>query len=152
MRIGLTRFSGLLLAGLVALMLAIWSLSVMALLERQNRQGADAMRQAWQGQVLQLQEKQRLWLQSQFYLLAALAESPDERRDFQSFVLQYYQRNPEIWAVNLLRFAPIADELKALDEEIVINSTRFRWRDIRNQLKTRIRPDVILTDFLSHSQ
>ena len=48
---------------------------------------------------------------------------------------------------DLLRFAPIADHLKALDEEIVVNSTRFRWRDIRNQLKSRVRPEKVVAGF-----
>lgn len=50
--------------------------------------------------------------------------------------------------VDLVRFAPIAEELKALDTDIVINSTRFRWRDIRNQLKDRLKPDDISSDYL----
>lgn len=40
--------------------------------------------------------------------------------------------------VDLIAWAPIADELKKLDEEIVINSTRFRWRDVREQLRKRV--------------
>ena len=40
--------------------------------------------------------------------------------------------------VDLIAWAPIADELKELDEEIVINSTRFRWRDVREQLRKRV--------------
>ena len=31
----------------------------------------------------------------------------------------------------LVRWAPILDELKALDEEIVLNSVRFRWQEVR---------------------
>ena len=38
----------------------------------------------------------------------------------------------------LLDSAPIADELKAQDVEIVTNSIRFRWRDVREQLRKRI--------------
>lgn len=34
--------------------------------------------------------------------------------------------------------SPIADELKQLDEAIVLNSIRFRWRDVRAQLRKRI--------------
>lgn len=32
---------------------------------------------------------------------------------------------------SLVRWAPIVDELKALDEEIVRNSVRFRWQQVR---------------------
>lgn len=38
----------------------------------------------------------------------------------------------------LIRWAPIADELKQFDAEIVTNSIRFRWRDIREQLRGRV--------------
>lgn len=37
----------------------------------------------------------------------------------------------------LVEAAPIADELKQHDVEIVSNSIRFRWRDVRDQLRTR---------------
>ena len=35
----------------------------------------------------------------------------------------------------LVLWAPIVEELKALDEEIVRNSVRFRWKEIRQQLR-----------------
>lgn len=35
----------------------------------------------------------------------------------------------------LVHWAPIVDELKALDAEIVRNSVRFRWQEIRQQLR-----------------
>ena len=31
----------------------------------------------------------------------------------------------------LVRWAPVLDELKALDEDIVLNSIRFRWQEVR---------------------
>jgi hypothetical protein len=31
----------------------------------------------------------------------------------------------------LVRWAPVIDELKQLDEEIVRNSVRFRWQEVR---------------------
>ncbi len=49
--------------------------------------------------------------------------------------------------VDLIRWAPIADELKEFDSEIVINSTRFRWRDIREQLRTRIDGGGVCADW-----
>ena len=39
---------------------------------------------------------------------------------------------------DLVRFAPVIDEYKALDREIVTNSIRFRWRDAREQLRRRL--------------
>ncbi len=41
-------------------------------------------------------------------------------------------------AKDLIRFAPVVDEFKKYDEEIVRNSIRFRWVDVRAQLKKRL--------------
>lgn len=35
----------------------------------------------------------------------------------------------------LVRYAPVTDELRQLDEEIVKNSVRFRWQEIRRTLR-----------------
>ena len=47
----------------------------------------------------------------------------------------------------LLDSAPIADELKEHDVEIVTNSVRFRWRDVREQLRKRIDRDAICAEW-----
>jgi hypothetical protein len=47
----------------------------------------------------------------------------------------------------LLDSAPIADELKERDVEIVTNSIRFRWRDVREQLRKRINRDAICAEW-----
>ena len=47
----------------------------------------------------------------------------------------------------LLDSAPIADELKEQDVEIVTNSIRFRWRDVREQLRKRIDRDAICAEW-----
>ena len=39
---------------------------------------------------------------------------------------------------DLVRFAPVSDEFKDYDREIVMNSIRFRWRDAREQLHRRV--------------
>jgi hypothetical protein len=39
---------------------------------------------------------------------------------------------------DLIRFAPVIDQYKKLDGEIVTNSIRFRWTDVRSQLRKRI--------------
>ena len=44
---------------------------------------------------------------------------------------------------DLVRFAPVIDEYKALDREIVMNSIRFRWRDVRDQLRRRLDPPAL---------
>ncbi len=41
-------------------------------------------------------------------------------------------------AADLVRFAPVIDEFKELDGEIVTNSIRFRWRDVREQYRKRV--------------
>ncbi len=52
----------------------------------------------------------------------------------------------------LVRWAPIADELKRFDTEIIVNSIRFRWRDIREQFRKRVKPAMIRADFLAGGQ
>ena len=48
---------------------------------------------------------------------------------------------------DLVTWAPIADELKRYDHKIVRNSIRFRWRDVRNQLRNRLVPDAIIANW-----
>lgn len=49
----------------------------------------------------------------------------------------------------LVEAAPVVDEFKENDREIVMNSIRFRWRDIRDQFRKRAECDEITRDFLS---
>lgn len=44
----------------------------------------------------------------------------------------------------LVHWAPIVDELKALDEEIVRNSVRFRWKEIREQLRQALDAESVI--------
>jgi len=44
----------------------------------------------------------------------------------------------------LVYWAPIADELKQLDEEIVRNSVRFRWQEVRRELARLLNADAVL--------
>lgn len=44
----------------------------------------------------------------------------------------------------LVYWAPIVDELKALDEEIVRNSVRFRWNEIRAQARRALDARAVL--------
>ena len=48
---------------------------------------------------------------------------------------------------DLVRFAPVIDEFKELDREIVMNSIRFRWRDVREQLRKRLRGAEVARDW-----
>lgn len=47
----------------------------------------------------------------------------------------------------LIQNAPVIEQYKKEDEEIVTNSIRFRWRDIREQLRTRVDRDAICEDW-----
>lgn len=44
----------------------------------------------------------------------------------------------------LVRWAPVVDELKQLDEEIVRNSVRFRWQEVRRDLRTDLDAEALL--------
>jgi len=51
--------------------------------------------------------------------------------------------------IELIDSAPIAEEFKRLDKEIVTNSIRFRWRDVREQLRKKIDREAICADWRS---
>jgi diguanylate cyclase (GGDEF)-like protein len=104
LKLNISVFSLLVVAGMTLVMLLLWCLSLLVIVERQNNQDAVSLRQSLHGQVLQLQQKQRLWLQSQYYLLNTLAETSTRRGKFHTFLWDYYQRNPSIWSVNLVQF------------------------------------------------
>ena len=44
----------------------------------------------------------------------------------------------------LVRHAPIIPELMALDEEIVRNSVRFRWQEVRRDLRAALDADAVV--------
>ena len=44
----------------------------------------------------------------------------------------------------LVRWAPVMDELKQLDEEIVRNSVRFRWQQVRRDLAGHLDHEAVL--------
>ena len=44
----------------------------------------------------------------------------------------------------LVRWAPVMDELKELDEEIVRNSVRFRWQEVRREFSRQLAPEPLL--------
>lgn len=48
--------------------------------------------------------------------------------------------------VALVRYAPVTDELRQLDEEIVKNSVRFRWQEIRRELREHLDAGRVLAD------
>jgi len=44
----------------------------------------------------------------------------------------------------LVEWAPVIDEMKALDKDIVTNSVRFRWQEIRSDLRAHLDAAAIL--------
>jgi hypothetical protein len=51
----------------------------------------------------------------------------------------------------IVRWAPVKDELKALDEEIVRNSVRFRWQAVRRDFAVQLRPKPLLESMTTQS-
>lgn len=47
----------------------------------------------------------------------------------------------------LFRWAPIADNLKKFDHEIINNAVKFAWRDIREQFGKRLNADAVYADW-----
>jgi hypothetical protein len=47
----------------------------------------------------------------------------------------------------LVKWAPIADELKAFDRGIVMTSIRLRWRDVCEQLRNRLDTAAVVADW-----
>jgi len=52
----------------------------------------------------------------------------------------------------LVRWAPIAPELKRLDEGIVENSIRFAWQEVRADLDRRLDADAIAAELLGRDR
>ncbi len=50
----------------------------------------------------------------------------------------------------LVEWAPIADELKIHDVEIVKNSMRFRWKKVRDQFEQILDAGAVLADWRAH--
>lgn len=47
----------------------------------------------------------------------------------------------------LVEWAPVAPQLKEFDTEIVINSMRFKWKNVRDQLRERLDADSVAIDW-----
>jgi hypothetical protein len=47
----------------------------------------------------------------------------------------------------LFRWAPIEDKLKNFDSEIIENSVKYAWRDIREQFRKRIDSEAVAADW-----
>jgi hypothetical protein len=63
---------------------------------------------------------------------------------------QHGARQPENFSQSpaaLVRWAPIADKLKRFDSEIVENSVKFSWRDVREQFNKRLDAAAVVADW-----
>lgn len=49
--------------------------------------------------------------------------------------------------MDIIRHAPVIDEFKQLDQEIVTNSIRFRWIDVREEFRRRLDADRVAADW-----
>jgi hypothetical protein len=67
--------------------------------------------------------------------------------DWRGDALEWYNFNRSPAA--LIRYAPIADELKAFDRDIVENSINFAWRDIRMEFRKRLDGRSVVADWLA---
>ncbi len=54
--------------------------------------------------------------------------------------------------IDLVRLAPVIDEYRELDQEIVTNSIRFRWRDVREQVRRRMDGHGLLEDWRARAE
>ena len=58
-----------------------------------------------------------------------------------------FTRSPQA----LVKWAPIADNMKRLDREVVENSVKFAWRDVRDQFRMRLDAAAVAADWLRHT-
>ena len=56
-----------------------------------------------------------------------------------------FSRSPEA----LVRWAPVIDQFKREDDEIVRNSVRFRWQEVRRDLRRNLDADALLASAMS---
>ncbi len=104
MKFKLPLFSAGLIIGLAIVALLAWSGSLQQMVLQQNRTQSAALKQLWESQIAHFQQKQRLWLQSQYYLISTLLESSDPDQRLQTFLWGYYPQNPNIRSVLLIKF------------------------------------------------
>ena len=85
----------------------IWSWSLQLIVDDGNQALMLQTKQLRESQIGYLQQKQMLWLQSQYSLISTILKTESvgiesQSEHLQSFVWDYYQRNPNIWSVALL--------------------------------------------------
>jgi diguanylate cyclase (GGDEF)-like protein len=101
-KLNLQQFSASLILVLALVSMLIWSWSLQLIVDNGNQALMQQTKQLRASQIGHLQQKQQLWLQSQYYLISAVIKTESQREYLQSFLWGYYQRNPNIWTVALL--------------------------------------------------
>ncbi len=104
MKLGIGKYGVSLLWGLAATLFGAWCGSLWFVLDTFDQRQAERSAQHLQTQLSQLERSHRHWLRSQYYLLTSLVENAGDEHDFHPLMLEYYRRNPTIWAVNLVQF------------------------------------------------
>jgi hypothetical protein len=91
---------------------------------------------------------------------AAAGEHPQGFEDFHKKFAVRVQNTPWTEAAEreaafrgslaaLVEWAPVADELKMYDTEIVKNSMRFKWKNVRDQLEELLEAEAVMADWRS---
>jgi diguanylate cyclase (GGDEF)-like protein len=135
-RLTLQQFCASLILALALVSMLIWSWSLQLIVDNSNQALMFQTKQLRNLQIGHLQQKQQSWLQSQYHLISTLIKTEglkteSQREYMQSFVWDYYQRNPDIWSVALLE-SNLVGELKSnvgkrgclLPDKISLNAVR----------------------------
>jgi diguanylate cyclase (GGDEF)-like protein len=101
-KLTLRQFSVCLILAMALVSMLVWSWSLSLVVENGNQALIQQTRQLREAQIEHLLQKQRLWLQSQYYLISTLLKSENRGKYLQSFLWDYYQRNPNVWTVVLV--------------------------------------------------
>jgi diguanylate cyclase (GGDEF)-like protein len=101
-KLNLQQYSVSLVLGLVLVLMLVWSWSLQLIVDQGNQALMLQTKQLRESQIGYLQQKQQLWLQSQYSFISTLVKTQSQHNYSQSFIQEYYQRNPNIWSVALL--------------------------------------------------
>jgi diguanylate cyclase (GGDEF)-like protein len=105
-KLNLQQYGISLVLAWVVVLILVWSWSLQLIVDQGNKARMLQMKQLRESQIGYLQQKQELWLQSQYSLISALVKTQSQHGDSQPLIQEYYQRNPNIWSVALLESGP----------------------------------------------
>ena len=138
MKFKLPLFSASLIFGLVLVALLVWSWSLQRVVQQENRIQSAALKQLWQSQIAHLQQKQHLWLQSQYYLISTLLDSDDQDQRLQAFLWGYFQRNPAVYSVLLVKFDQNGKIKSSSPKPACLQLQQSKQQDFEDYLVPRI--------------